>query len=97
MKPPWFYDIIARKFFLNLFPITLVRILYVDLHKEMCLKWKKITDIDSLGIKAKKEEFVLPHSLSNFLDELSILIVITQKFSKHHCVNSAFGHDFKEV
>lgn len=49
-------------------------------------------------VRASPLRLRVRHSMSAAMRRLGMMCsVITQKFSKHHCVNSAFGQDFKEV
>ena len=60
MKPPWFLGIILGRMSFNLFAIILVINLYPVLHREIERNLLKMLAPFSLGIRAKKAEFVLP-------------------------------------
>jgi hypothetical protein len=66
MKPPWFSGMILGRTFFILFAITLVMILYPELQSDIGWNIEKIWAPFSLGIKARKEELVLPPILLQF-------------------------------
>jgi len=73
MKPPWFSGIILGRMSFNLFAIILVINLYPVLHREIRRNLLKMLAPFSLGIRAKKAEFVLPPIFWVFWDFCTIL------------------------
>ena len=87
MNHPWFYGIIFGRILFSLVAIILVIILYPVLHNEIDLKRWKVVALFSFGIRARKEELVLPPSLLTFWEYLIIFrrlyLIIDQQLVKN--------------
>jgi hypothetical protein len=67
MNPSWLSEMSLGRRSFSWFAMILDKILYEALHKEMGLKQEKLDGLDSLGIKARKLEFMPPPPLISFM------------------------------